>query len=271
MRKIKNKFFSNKKQIHGAGAIPSLADERDYDYRERIACANAVTPDSYITEYPEFVYDQGDSNMCVACSLALIRYIQTYKQNGQILAFDPLFIYAGRDILDEVVYQGEGMSCRDALKVVHNYGDSLWSDEYSGYYSYIKAAKIFKEHKEIMVPQASPYKIDSYYAVKSKADIKAAVMNFGAVSAMFPIYKCLRQPELKNGRYHIRYNLLDRAQKGEGYHQMTIVGWVDDEWIVQNSWGYEYGDRGKVLIPMSYPLMEAWTTMDYYDETIHSS
>ena len=48
---------------------------------------------------------------------------------------------------------------------------------------------------------------------------------------------------------------------------MTIIGWDHDYWVVQNSWGYNYGDKGKVLIPMNYPIMEAWTTLDFYDET----
>ena len=256
------------KSSFGAGALPSSFDERDYNYRDHIACAAATMPEIYMTEYPEFVYDQGNSNMCVACSLALMRYIQTYRQNGNQLNFDPLFIYANRHMMpDEVMYIGEGMTSRDALKIIHNFGDSLWNDSYSGFYSYIKAAKIFDENKEAMIPQASPYKIDSYYAVTSTYDIKTAVMNFGAVSAMFPIYKCLKTPELKNGKHVIKFSIFDKAQRYDGYHQMTIVGWDRDYWVVQNSWGYNYGDKGKVLIPMNYPIMEAWTTLDFYDET----
>lgn len=259
------------KKVHGFGAIPSKADKRDFNYSDHIACAmeeEPDLPDSYETEYPEFVYDQGTSNMCVACSLALIRFIQTYRQNGQELNFDPLFIYANRNMLpDENMYIGEGMSVRDALKIIHNFGDSLWNDSYSGYFSYAKSVNIFNAHKDTMIPQASPYRIDSYYAVKGASDIKTAVMNFGAVSAMFPIYKCLKNPIIKDGKHYIKFSMLDRAQKYDGYHQMTIIGWVKDYWIVQNSWGREYGDKGKVFIPMNYPIMEAWTTLDYYDET----
>ena len=259
------------KHLHGYGAIPSKADKRDYNYSEYISCAaesNEEFPERYITEYPEFVYDQGTSNMCVACSLALMRFIQTYKQNGREVNFDPLFIYANRNMLpEESMYLGEGMAVRDGLKIIHNFGDSVWDDSYSGYFSYAKSVKIFDEHKDFMVEQALPYKIDSYYAVKGPADIKTAVMNFGAVSAMFPIYKSLRTPELKNGKYRIKFSILDKAQRYDGYHQMTIIGWEKDYWIVQNSWGREYGDKGKVLIPMSYPIMEAWTTLDFYDET----
>ena len=95
------------KQLHGFGAVPSKKDARDFDYGKRIACANESLPEQYITEYPEFVYDQGTSNMCVACSLALMRFIQTYRQNGTEINFDPLFIYANRNMLpDENMYQG---------------------------------------------------------------------------------------------------------------------------------------------------------------------
>lgn len=264
---IKN-IFIKRNATRGFGAVPSYFDERDYNYRDNIACSRESFPDKYVTYYPSMVYDQEDSNMCVACSLALIRFIQTYKQNGRVLNFDPLFIYANRDMLkDEVMYKGEGMAVRDALKILHNFGDSLWNDEYSGYYTYNTAVKIFNDHKDDMVTQASPYKIDSYYAVKSISDIKSAIISFGAVSAMFPVYNCLNKLEAtKEGHSKVKFSLVDRAKKPNGYHQMTIIGWNDECWIVQNSWGKEYGDDGIVYIPMGYPIMEAWTTLDFYDE-----
>lgn len=268
------KSFSRKRVAKaGLGAVPSKTDDRDRQFNDYIIASTCCIqmPDKYQTEFPAHVYDQRNSNMCVACSFALVRFIQTYMQNGKEVNFDPLFIYADRKDPDpqHIYYKGEGMSPRDAASIVKNYGDSIWKNGYSGFYTYPKAVRIFNAHKEEMEREAIPYKIDSYYSVNSVADIKYAIMNFGAVSTMFPVYKTLYKPVMDHkGNYKVKFTLLDRTQKPDGYHQMTIIGWDDDCWIVQNSWGTEYGNNGIVRIPMSYPVKESWVTIDEYDETL---
>jgi len=42
------------------------------------------------------------------------------------------------------------------------------------------------------------------------------------------------------------------------YHAICIVGWIDDCWIVRNSWGAEWGDQGYCYMPMSHPITECW-------------
>lgn len=253
----------------GLGAIPSIFDERDRKYSDYISSGSiSGLPNKYVTSYPEHVYNQYKTNMCVACSLALIRYIQTYIQTSKEINFDPLFIYANRDDPEYNYYKGEGMSPRDAVSIVRKFGDSIWNDSYSGFYDYNKAVKIFKAHAEDMIKEAAPYKIDSYYAITSVNDIKNAIISFGAVSTMFPVYKCLYKPKMDTNRgvSVVPFSILYRAQKIEGYHQMTIIGWDDDQWIVQNSWGVMYGVHGIVYIPMSYPTIESWAIIDTYNE-----
>ena len=40
---------------------------------------------------------------------------------------------------------------------------------------------------------------------------------------------------------------------------MLIIGWTKSgQWIVQNSWGAEWGYSGLLLMDMDYPIDEAW-------------
>ena len=47
---------------------------------------------------------------------------------------------------------------------------------------------------------------------------------------------------------------------------MTIIGWRNNNWIVQNSWGEFYGLNGVVHIPFEYPIIEAWAIIDKDDD-----
>ena len=43
-----------------------------------------------------------------------------------------------------------------------------------------------------------------------------------------------------------------------GNHAMILVGWTKDGFIMQNSWGEEYGNHGRAILPYDYPIDEAW-------------
>ena len=249
------------------GAIPSIMDERDRLFT-KIASnpknKNISFPMHYMSKFPPLVYDQGNSSMCVACSIALIRHIQTYLQTGKSLPFDPLFVYAART---EKMYQGEGMSPRDAMSIVKNKGITTREDNFI-YCTYPESISHLKKNEEEWYKLAEPYKIDSYYSVKTKEEVKLAIMKCGAVTGMFPDYKCLHKPNTSNGISYIPYSIFDKINKFNGYHEMTIIGWHRTYWIVQNSWGKDYGVNGVVYIPMEYPTIELWTCMDTYNESL---
>lgn len=69
--------------IFGSGAILSPEDNRDYKINKLIAGAGSPTfelPATYINPLAKDiqVLDQGMSSMCVACSLAYLRWLCEY-------------------------------------------------------------------------------------------------------------------------------------------------------------------------------------------------
>lgn len=244
------------------GAIPSPPDSRDYKIKEILACA-PVLPAVYENEIRDIVpvFSQGSSSQCVACSLATTRTYQEYAENQILKQFSPTYIYGNRT---DDMNQSEGMYPREALKTLQKFGVVSWED-LPGYCSYPDAKAKYSEEKRALDKKAFPYHIGSYYRVETVEEIKQSIYNFGVVSAMFPVYGSL---------------LLDARQKRlisqpEGfptsYHQMTICGWNEEGWIVQNSWGWNWGQKGCCLVPYSYPITEAWTIVDAKTEATKKS
>lgn len=236
------------------GAIPSIPDDRDYQLDQYISCVSHL-PNSFVSNIPFDIFDQGDSNECVACSLALIRYIQEYNQSNNRNQFSPSYIYGNRD---DDMYLGEGMSPREALKIVKNYGVALYK-ELPGFYSVEDAMEICKKHLQTLNESAYQFRISSYYSVSGISGIKNAVYKLNAVTAMFPVFDCLNDAE-SDGK--VKYSL-ETSRINYGNHQMTIIGWTENkEWIVANSWGKSYGDNGIIYIPFEYPIIESWAIVD---------
>ena len=51
--------------------------------------------------------------------------------------------------------------------------------------------------------------------------------------------------------------------KPEGWHSITIVGWDEKGFIIRNSWGVSFGDRGYITVPYddAHMFREIWTIL----------
>ncbi len=236
-------------------AIPSPKDDRDYPITKLVPRVEAF-PNKFCLDLSKLtIKDQGDVGSCVAHSVSYTRELTEWKQSGNFKNFSVGFIYANRSDLD---YQGEGMYPREALQNLKNYGDVLQEDfPYNNEFPVVK--DLLDQKKEELLKKADPFKVTSYCALTSTNDIKSALMQLGAVTACFPIYTSFYNT-FSNG-YVPMPNI--NSEKLEGYHEMTIVGWKEDNtWIVVNSWGSGWGDKGKCYISFNFPIVEAWSITD---------
>ena len=253
------------------GVIPS-------DNKNNYQLSNCTTiidnfPNKYEYEYPDIVYNQNEGKMCVPCSISLMRFIQKYKSTGNFVIPDPLSLYTFRD---EDMYNGDGMKPRECLDILakHNICTlnkskfEMFNCIYANY-SYESAVNYFKTNDYNI---SDYFKIKSYYSVHNINEIKCAIINFHAVSAMIPMYMCFKYPKkvkgIKHDEYYANFDVdFMRIEPGY-YHQITIVGWIKNYWIVQNSWGNKFGYKGKVYMSFEYPILEAWTCIDNYNSDI---
>ena len=225
------------------GVIPSPEDKRDYT-PATVAMATPTTPEEYRLPHNALVLNQGVYGSCVAHSLATAMYygeaVAGVKKNN----FSRGFIYGNR--LDSQ-HQGEGMVPREALYQLNHDGDCLYKDfPYNNTYPWCRA-KIKKNELELK-KKARPYTIANYFALTTREEIKQALMTCGAVICCVPVYS----------GFSGNTPLPEPKEMCSGYHALCLVGWDKEGWILQNSWGYEWGNKGFLHIPFAYPVQEWW-------------
>jgi len=93
-------------------------------------------------------------------------------------------------------------------------------------------------------------KINEYSKINSGMIAKYAIVMFGPVVCGLPVY---------SGNVRKFWNKRGSFQGG---HAVTLVGYNKEGFIIRNSWGTEWGDRGHVTIPydeFENFCFEAWT------------
>lgn len=233
-----------KKYLKTGGCLPSPEDSRDYTIKDAVACMVAHFPEEFCLNGMS-VLNQGAVGSCVAhaCATAMgYGELQSGFKNAH--NFSRGYIYGNRRPTD---HQEEGMIVRQALKQLNHCGDCEYKDfPYNEPYPKVKAK--IENNKTELAEKAAPFKILNYFRCYSETEVKAALMNQGAVIITIPVYESFAKncPLPKEG------------EKKEGYHAMCVIGWNKDGWIIQNSWSAFWGDKGKLYLPYEYPITEFW-------------
>lgn len=219
------------------GYIKSPRDPRDYKINR-----------SYIEELPErfevsysHIKDQLNINSCVAHSVSEI----LEAQDGINYSTD--WIYGYRP---DGYYQGEGMITAEALKTVNKVG-SLPNDILPGNTEIPDAKIIVENNLDEYVQKAQNNKIISYARLNTINDIKHALYT-------------IKKPVLLaidvgiNGIVLNENNIAYIPDEYVSGHQMVCYGWNEVGFLIQNSWGEDWGDNGTFILPYEYPIVEAW-------------
>jgi hypothetical protein len=234
-------------------AKPSPHDGRDFPL-SKITRLVGEFPETYARVCGK-IKDQGYVGCCVGESLAYCREICEMAQSGEYKEFSPGFTYGLRT---DGQYVGEGTVPREALDNMFKIGAVLQNE-----FPTLEEMPTLKGKVDAVLeglkPKAYPFRISAYARVYSVSDIKTALMQLGAVSIMIPVYGSFYNVSANNPVVPIP----TANETLYGYHQMTIVGWRnDDTWMVLNSWGEGWGDKGVCYIPFTFPIVEAWSITD---------
>ena len=237
------------------GAQESPPDERDYRIGKLVSKVVTAFPDVYEIPYDHPIKSQGAVSSCVAFALSYCREIVEERQTGEYTQLSPGFIYSSRGPDD---HQSTGMIPRQALKQLLNLGIC----DYDGFPENIEwpqIKNIFDNRKNALLEKAYPHRITAYATLESVDDIKTALLELGPVPIMISVYQSFYRVSKINSR--VPYPTSD--DQFQGYHEMTIIGWRDNAWVVLNSWGDDWGDNGRCYIPMnSGIILETWAITD---------
>ena len=220
------------------GFIQSPKDLRDYKINK--IYRNIDLPTAFEVVHSD-IKDQGMVNSCVAHSVAEV--LETRDGNkystGWIYGYRPLNYY-----------QGEGMVTLEALKTISNIG-YLKYDDLDVNIEMNEAKDIVDKNINVYRDRASKRKIASYARLNSINEIKQALYTSNK-PVLLAIMVGANGIELDDK--YIAYIPTEYS----GGHQMVCFGWNEYGFLIQNSWGEDWGNKGTFILPYEYPIAESW-------------
>lgn len=243
---------------YGLGCFQDKPDERDYIFSPIAKAGYIKYPVSFKLE-GSTVKNQGSVNSCVAHSVSTIKEVQEFYETKKKLQFSVGWVYGYRV---GTQYKGEGMYPREALNNVVKYGDVLSKDFPENIEYGQNLLKLISSRKTKCLSLGKNYRCKAYARVTSTNDVKACLYtNHSPVLIVCNIYDSFYNTG-KNGIVPIK-----TTGNPNGSHAMTIVGWKKinnaEYWIVQNSWGTKFADKGFCYIRVGAKIItDLYTVTD---------
>ncbi len=233
----------------------SVIDDRDYIYEDIHKISQSVECD--YRKVLLSVRDQGDQGTCFAQSVACMKEWQELKDIDLRQYLSPQFFYNNRNYWNNDKKDGEdededyGMTGRDVMKILQKVGICLEIE-----YPYGTIEKVKDIPREIF-ESASNHRIKNYARIKSVKGLKDSLIENGPCLITFPVYN-----------YSEKIWIKQENDKYLGGHAMTVVGFNSNSFIIRNSWGTNWGDKGYCYFPFSEwdKHWECWTTIDINSE-----
>mgnify|MGYP002777181507 CR=1 FL=1 len=204
-----------------------------------------LPPHVDLRPYMTPVENQGNSNSCTANAMAGAYEYLANRLRGTAEDVSRLFIYYNARDLDGDTSQDEGTYLKSCVKVLRQYGACLertWAFDIE---------RIYDEPGEEAYEEAANFLIEDAYRLKVDLDAMRSCLAEGyPFSFGLQLFSSFQKAGA-NGLVPMPDP--DREQH-DGGHAMLCVGYSDADkvFIVRNSWGEEWGDRGYCYIPYAY-------------------
>ena len=212
------------------------------------------------------VYDQGHLGSCTANAIGFCYHYDDIKQK-EISPFIPsrLFIYYNERNLEGHTTEDSGAEIHDGIQVIHSLGVC---SEVEWPYNIDK----FKDKPtDNCYSFALSHKTIDYRAISQNLDqIKSALIEGFPVVFGFSVYESFESEEVAKTGY---MPMPKPNEKILGGHAVALVGFDNSKkvFIVRNSWGSGWGDKGYFYMPYDFivnPNMASdfWTITKTIDE-----
>ncbi|MBS4097656.1 MAG: peptidoglycan-binding protein [Sulfuricella sp.] len=248
---------------------PDPADLRDRPYTPPPhSLLKQYPPDNLIAQYmgaysaAGLILNQGQEGACTGFGLACVVNYLRWRVNGmpkQLESASPRMLYHFAKLYDE--FEGEdyeGSSCRGALKGWFHNGvclESQWP-----YAPGRDTRPLTGWDSEAAERTLGVYcRIDT----RSITDLQAAIQEVGAIYVSAYTHEGWRLQESEAPAAHLDLPRIDwnGLPSRTGGHAFALVGFNRDGFVIQNSWGKEWGAGGFAVIGYADWLahaMDAW-------------
>lgn len=222
-----DKFFEE----NSCGVLDETTDVRDFQYEtlirsKSINVEKRKLPKKFklVRKLPP-IRSQGAQGTCLAQVGACMKEYHERVDINYKGHMSPQYIFQNR-----ANPEGKGMNYMDMLNVLMTKGCC-----YEDTYPYGQFAEITEEqHKE-----AANHKIAGYAKVETIDGLKEALIDNGVCFATFNVYN-------SGSKFWIQSN---PKQEIRGRHAVSIVGYGRTGFIIRNSWGTRWGNKGYTLYP----------------------
>ena len=227
------------------GWIPDVPDQRDMLYGA--VRPAPVTLPAHIDLRPmcSAVEDQGNLGSCTSNALAGTVEFLERKDNVRFIDASRLFIYYNERVLEGTVKSDAGAAIRDGIKSLKNLGvcsELSWP--------YI-ISKFSVKPGAVCYKEALKRQITSYLRILTLDDMRACLADGFPFVFGFTVYESFESQEVA------RTGVVQLPQTNErtvGGHAVVAVGYddVQKRFIVRNSWGTGWGQKGYFTMPYEY-------------------
>jgi len=215
-------------------AYPDFVDFRDYIYEPPLIQIKNTFKPSLKTK----TLNQGKEGACTGFGLATA--INTLnKKRGNSYIVSPRMLYElGRRFDEWPGNDYSGSSCRGAIKGWYAMGvcrEAQWPFKAGipGHLS-VERAKKARENR-----------VGAYYRLNHRiADFHAAINETGTIFCSARVHRGWQKKEVRENKGQILFQSGNSDTPG---HAFAVVGYNEDGFLVQNSWGSEWGKSGVAL------------------------
>lgn len=239
--------------------VPDRLDLRDRLYLPPVALrpkASLAPPDKGLP-----VLAQGETSACTGFALATVIH-RLLEESGQMKPVSPFMLYSMARRYDEFPgsTQDTGSSLRGALKGWYKHG--------------VCKASLWKTKRTDLVPDPDPdpakdwrkeaalRPLGAYYRMDTRSitDMQIALNETGTLYASALAHAQWNRPEGEDATFGLKVIPAAKGLPSDG-HAFAILGYTAEGFIVQNSWGEDWGTKGLALLTYEDWLdnaMDSW-------------
>jgi C1A family cysteine protease len=245
MKRKKSPISKSKILQKRFGWVPDLPDQRDLLYSV-IRPKPVTLPEKVdLRETCSAVEDQGNLGSCTGNALAGALEFLERKNKVPFIDLSRLFIYYNERVIEGTVRFDSGAMLRDGIKTLKNQGvcsEKKWP--------YVVSKFKFKPTPSCY-KEALDHQITSYHRILSLDEMRTCLAEGFPFVFGFSVYESFNTEEVaKTGVVAMP----GQSERAIGGHAVLAVGYdeSDKRFLVRNSWGTEWGQKGYFTIPYEY-------------------